>query len=213
MIRRLLLSVAVVSSLLGSALGVLFPVTASRAVASVSVQVYPGGNGYLTCGWHNLCASPYATGAALDFGDPTWVYFRSYASNSGGGTVAGEGHIVYSASGNQCKNWTYVDIYDIAGTYEAEVLYQHVYSGYNGYTFWINGGIYGSTTEYYIAQTATEPVSPTCPTTGKHVMEEGSGGNMSMNTTDYPTAANCGASCSVWKGNWSYWVLSKLWTN
>lgn len=208
--RRILLSVGTLSVLVGVALGVLFPATATHASSSFSVAVYPGGNGYPTCGWHQTCLSPYVTGPALDFGDPTYVYFRSYGSGSSG-SLAGQGRIAY-VSGNQCQHLTYVDIYDLLGNYQSEVLYQHVSSGYAGYNFWINGSVYGSTTEYYVGQTIDEPHTPTCPFTGMHVHQQTTGGGMSLNTSDYPDVSACNASCYLLKGNWNYWVFSKLWT-
>lgn len=75
----------------GIVLGLLFPVQRSAALTSYKVDVYPGGNGYLSCGWHVACISPYTSGDALDFGDPTWVYFRSKSQNSEGSSVAGTG--------------------------------------------------------------------------------------------------------------------------
>ena len=92
--RRMLLSIIAVAILTGAALGLLFPVGISHASSSYSVYVYPRGNGYLTCGWHQTCLSPYVSGAALDFGDPTYVYFRSYGSSSTG-SLAAQGRIAY----------------------------------------------------------------------------------------------------------------------
>lgn len=60
---RMLLSIIAVAILTGAALGLLFPVGISHASSSYSVYVYPGGNGYLTCGWHQTCLSPYVSGA------------------------------------------------------------------------------------------------------------------------------------------------------
>jgi hypothetical protein len=209
--RRIILSASVLSALVGVTLGILFPVTTSHALSAFSIQVYPGGNGYLSCGWHQTCLSPYPTGAALDFGDPTWVYFRSYGSGSSGGSLAGQGRIAY-VSGDQCQHLTYVDIYDLLGNYRSEVLYEHVSSGYAGYNFWIYGGTPGSTTEYYVGQTIDEPHSPTCPFTGMHVHEQATGGGMSKNTSDYPDVSKCNSSCWLLKGNWTYWVFTKLWS-
>jgi hypothetical protein len=116
----------------GGALGTLFPARISRATNTYVVDVYPGGNGYLTCGWHSTCLSPCSTGAALDFGDPTWVYFRSLGWAVAG--AAGQGRIAYS-NPNSCGHLTYVDIYDAIGNYRTEILYEHVSSGYAGYSF------------------------------------------------------------------------------
>ncbi|MEO8538215.1 MAG: hypothetical protein ABI577_00650 [bacterium] len=209
--KRFSLTVAFVAMVVGGCLGVLFPTKITHASTSYSVYVYPGGNGYQSCGWHATCLSPYVSGAALDFEDPTWVYFRSYGSSSTG-SVAGQGRIAYINS-DQCHHLTYVDIYDVLGGYHAEVLYEHVSSGYAGYSFWINGGIPASTTEYYVGQTVQEPTAPTCPFTAKHVHEQTTGGGMSLNTTDYLDVAYCNASCHLLKGNWNYWVFSKLWVN
>lgn len=207
--NRLWKAAFLVALFVGGSLGIAFPLRLSHALSSFSVQVYPGGNGYLTCGWHQTCLYPYQSGSALDFGDPTWVYFRSYGSTAAGSTV-GQGRIVY-LNPDQCHHLTYVDIYDAIGNYRTEVLYEHVQSGYGGYNFNIAGGIPYVSTEYYIGQTAAEPVTPTCPFTAKHVHEQGTGGGLTRNTTNYPDVSTCNATCNENLGNWAYWAFSASW--
>lgn len=200
-----------ISAITGGTFGALFPAGGSEALGdSDNVTSLQGGNGTVTCGWHSTCLDPWPDGYALDVGDPTYVDWRSNSSNSAGYSMAGNGKIAYYESGS-CTHWTYVDVYDIGGygspNFRAEVLYEHVQSGYAGYTFAINSGLLEYPTTYYIGQTADEPLAPTCPFTGKHVHQQATGGGMDKNTTDYATASVCHTGC----GSASFWVFHKTW--
>ena len=191
---RFVSRVALAGIVAGLLLGVLFPAT-GEAVQIAYVFNHQGGNGYLTCGWHESgsgCGSgtPYA---ALDWdnADGGAVYWRSWTVNplSSSPTLTGSVDPVDATSTCYAVR---ADLRDPSGNSRGAVAYKHTNN--DGYFFYL----YGTSAGYWQANNRVgDSVTADkggCDFRGSHVHQH-SGGSFSAHSHSapnyYPTDSQC----------------------
>ncbi len=188
MSRRVTLPVAVFAALLLGAALALGPQQRTLGTSGTyQISFYPGGSSFLTCGWHDECLGTYAWAPALDWNaanfDPfSWI---SQSSNNAGSNAAASGNIFYTAP---ACHITYVDLYDLGGSYRAEAQYVHTTSSQSGQYFWIWSSFYSTATSRSLGTIVGENPS-VCPWLN-YILDTGSTEIYTYNTY-YPTRQTC----------------------
>lgn len=173
MVRKYLLALAA-AAILGAAAGVTaIPPRNAAAVTEIDVDIHPGTEsttGYLNCGWHSTCLSPYPLGRALDWRNSAGkkVYWRSdtYYSDSSSATVVAWND--YSASTAGCNTVTLL-LRDLFGTTRGTVFYVHTDGAGADFDVYGHDSVKDQTTQ---VGTTTGSVDPGCSSTGPHLHQQ-----------------------------------------
>ena len=146
----------------GLVAGMLAPKSASAVYMSFTAELWPGGGGILTCGWHNgPCYDDdtlVLSGPALDWAGQSSITYKVRATMSA--TLPGKSGTGYVTIGSQlmCTHLVIVDLSDVLGIFQTGTHYLHTSNSIaNGTTFNINSavGVWTTTTKT-LGNTATE---------------------------------------------------------